>query len=1000
MDRNQRIEELFHAALERETDERDAFLAGACGTDQDLMAEISSLLAAHDQPEDFIDAPAVKLAEELLAEPELGAPELGAMDGRPFGHYRILSPLGAGGMGVVYLAEDAHLSRKVALKLLPPHFTQSPDRLRRFIREAKSASALNHPNIITIHETGEVEGVHYIATEFIDGETLRQKISGAGMKLREAIDLATQVATALAAAHAAGIVHRDIKPENIMERRDGYAKVLDFGLAKLTDPTQGAVISGKTLKAGGTTTPGVVMGTITYMSPEQARGLEVDARSDIFSLGVVLYEMITGAPPFVGATTADVIAAILTYEPPQLSHSAPGSLAELGRIVSKALRKDRARRYQDINDLLLDLKELRQELEFETKLGIPPQGVETAAASGRHTGAETGQARTVATGEVSGARANLSLDHLMGEIKRHKLRVGLTLAAAVVAVAAIGLGWYNQFGADQPGLSSAAFRSIPLTSFPGSETEPAFSPDGSRIAFVWNGEKEDNYDIYVQIINAGPPLRLTHNPSPDIAPAWSPDGGHIAFARVAGDERSIFLIPAMGGPERKLLSITAATESWKAARLSWSPDGKLLAFPGKDSPQDAANIFLLSVETLEKRLLLPAPAGYVDMVPAFSPDGKTLAFIRRYGTSNREIYLVPAAGGEPARLTHDNRTIDSLAWAPDGRAILFTSDREGGSALWQISASGGAPERLYVGREDVYEVAVSQQSHRLAYLQSLTDTNIWRWEKPGSSGRGKPPVKLIASTRQETNPQYSPDGNKIVFTSDRSGHLEIWVCESDGSNPVRLTSFNGPFTGSPRWSPDGRQIAFDCTAAGPRDIYVVSVEGGPSRRLTTGPSEEVRPSWSRDGRWIYFGSNHGGDWQVWKTPVAGGEAAQITRRGGHEAFESPDGKFVYYSARPASLGIWRVPVGGGEEVRLIDQGAQSNWVVLDQGIYFLTSRANARSNVEFFSFATGQITQIGEIEKQLNTAGPSLSVSPDGRWFLYSRLDQGGSDIMLVENFR
>jgi Tol biopolymer transport system component len=386
------------------------------------------------------------------------------------------------------------------------------------------------------------------------------------------------------------------------------------------------------------------------------------------------------------------------------------------------------------------------------------------------------------------------------------------------------------------------------------------------------------------------------------------------------------------------------------------------------------------------------------MAPAYSPDGKTLAFIRRYGTSNREIYLVPAAGGEPRRLTHDNRTVDSLAWTPDGRTILFASDREGGNTIWRIPVSGGAPERLSVGREDVFEVAISPQGNRLAYLQWLNDTNIWRWETPGSAG--KPPVKLVASTRQDTNPQYSPNGEKIVFTSDRSGHLEIWMCESDGSNPVQLTYFNGPFAGSPRWSPDGRQIAFDCTAAGPRDIYIVSAEGGPVRRLTTEPSEEVRPSWSRDGRWIYFGSNRGGDWQVWKTPVAGGEAVQVTRRGGHEAFESPDGKFVYYTIRPASFGVWRVPAEGGEEVRMIDRGSQSNWAMMDQGIYFLTAGANARSHIEFFSFATSRVTQLGEIEKQLNTAGPSLSVSPDGRRLLCSRLDQGGSDIMLVENFR
>ncbi len=586
-------------------------------------------------------------------------------------------------------------------------------------------------------------------------------------------------------------------------------------------------------------------------------------------------------------------------------------------------------------------------------------------------------------------------------VKRHKLGAAFALAAMVVAIGAGLYYWLNRNVAER---ATAAFKSVPLTSFPGVESEPAFSPDGSRIAFVWNSEKEDNFDIYVQLINAGPPLRLTSDPGRDIAPAWTPDGSHIAFTRIhgiAGGERTIFLIPAMGGTERKLLSINTASESWLAARLSWSPDGKLLAFSGKESPQSMASIFLLAVETLEQRQLTPPPlAGYSDTNPAFSPDGKTLAFIRRHGTSSREIYLAPAAGGEPRRLTNDNRTIDSVAWTADGRGLVFTSDRSGLSSLWRISASGGAPERFAVGGENVHDAALSRQGDRLAYSQELADTNIWRWEAPESAGRRRPPIKLIASTRIDTNPQYSPDGRKIAFVSDRSGGMEVWVCDSDGSNLVRLTHFNGPFVGSPRWSPDSRQIAFDCVAGNPRDIYLVSAEGGLARRFTTGASEEVRPSWSRDGKWIYFGSNRGGDWQLWKAPAGGGAAAQVTRQGGSEAFESPDGKFVYYSIGSLRPGVWRVPVEGGEEVRVIERAAQGAWAVSDRGIYFLTPKANRKAMVEFYDFATRQITQLGEIEKEMNTLGPNFSVSPDARWILCSRMDQSGSDVMLVENFR
>jgi eukaryotic-like serine/threonine-protein kinase len=360
-ERYQRIGQLFHEALELEPGQRPAFLAQACADDEDLRQEVESLLASNEQAAAFIAAPAFAVAAQELAE----APGP-ALIGQRIGHYQILSLLGAGGMGEVYLAEDQRLRRKVALKLLPARFTQEAERVRRFEQEARAASALNHPNILTIHEIGEVDGRHYLVTEFIDGQTLRQRMKSARLEIREALDVAVQIASALAAAHEAGIVHRDVKPENVMLRRDGYIRVLDFGLAKLAELTQSTHT--EALTAGEVSTEaGLVMGTVRYMSPEQARGQKVDARSDIFSLGIVLYEMIAGRAPFEGETSSDVIAALLAKEPLPLTQFLSEVPVELERIVTKALRKDREERYQTVNDLLRDLKGLRQELDVRAK---------------------------------------------------------------------------------------------------------------------------------------------------------------------------------------------------------------------------------------------------------------------------------------------------------------------------------------------------------------------------------------------------------------------------------------------------------------------------------------------------------------------------------------------------------------------------------------------------------------------------------------------------------
>jgi len=613
-------------------------------------------------------------------------------------------------------------------------------------------------------------------------------------------------------------------------------------------------------------------------------------------------------------------------------------------------------------------------------------------------GSESEKDSVASVSEGTVADTPSSAEAPLGWIGRHKRALAAALAVMVVA-AAVGFGLYRWLNQGRANHIRTANKSIPFTTYPGAEIEPVFSPDGSRIAFVWNGLNEDNFDIYVQLINAGPPLRLTSSPEQDMAPAWSPDGSLLAYTRVYETEKAIFTIPAMGGPERKILPINS-TEPWLATRLSWTPDGKFIAFSGKESSESSASICLVSIETREQRQLLAPSAGYLDTSPVFSPDGKTLAFIRRRASSNRELYVVPVSGGEPKRLTNDSRMIDALAWTPDSREIVFASNRDGAHRLWRIPILSGTPELLPVEGDNLRDVAISLRGNRLSYRRSMSDVNIWRWERVGSAGKFASPTNLIASTRADNSAQYSPDGKKIAFATDRSGSQEIWICNSEGADLIRLTYFGGPRVGSPRWSPDGRQIAFDCTAEGPRDIYIVSADGGPARRFTSENSDEVRPSWSRDGRWIYFGSNRTGEWQVWKARLSGGPAEQVTRKGGYDAVESPDARFVYYSMGARTPGLWRVAGSGGEESLMIDRVLDGKWAVIDQGIYFLTPLENRKAAVEFFSFTTERISRSGEIENELNSQGPGFSVFPDGKKILCSRIDRSGSDIMLVENFR
>ncbi|HEY6400075.1 MAG TPA: winged helix-turn-helix domain-containing protein [Blastocatellia bacterium] len=592
----------------------------------------------------------------------------------------------------------------------------------------------------------------------------------------------------------------------------------------------------------------------------------------------------------------------------------------------------------------------------------------------------------------------------------------------LLAVGLIGVPIYLYFKPLGPagagGGAAPAINVVPLTTYLGRESQPSFSPNGNQIAFVWSGEKDDNQDIYVRIVDGGNCVRLTDDPGEDVNPVWSPDGRTIAFYRSSPDGDGIFIVPALGGAERKLTGVWAnrfgfGSHIW----IHWSPDGKWLAVGDKTSAEEPFSLFLISPETGEKRRATSPPASVVgDCSPAFSPDGSQLAFVRVISALVGEVYVVAANGGEPKRLTFDGAGVSNLAWVPNGREIVFARRQGGKSQLFRIPVEGGAPEWLTATGNEAQYPAFSSDGTRLAWRQNTVNTDIFKLALDSGSEKSPPLASLIVSTALEASPRFSPDGKRIAFVSNRSGSDEIWVCDSDGENPIRLTSFRGPLAGSPSWSPDGKQIVFDCRPEGNADIYVVSAEGGQWQRLTADSAEDIVPSWSRDGRWIYFTSNRpseGGSGegpsgpsnrlQIWKMPVDGGAAIQMTRQGGFEPMESHDGRWIYFTQDRGSASILRMPAAGGAETPVIDfhqKGYSRIWTATNEGVYFAVADSNTQSTIKFFSFSTGIERTVAKIDRALPNGISGLTVSPDGKWLLFPLYSQRGSDLMMIENFR
>ena len=562
-------------------------------------------------------------------------------------------------------------------------------------------------------------------------------------------------------------------------------------------------------------------------------------------------------------------------------------------------------------------------------------------------------------------------------------------------------GWYFRAKGPPP-----VWRPVPLTSYRGSERNPALSPDGNQVAFAWDGEKRDNFDIYIKLIGSGPPLRLTTNPATDVSPAWSPDGRTIAFLRrLEGDRNELLLIPALGGPERKLAETLQTRLELGLRSVAWSPDGLWLVVSHRERDEQGEALFLISAQTGEKRRLTQPPRGYLsDLTPVFSPDGRAVAFSRLSSPGASEVYLQQLSGdfeaaGEARRLTTNGRWAVDPVWTADGRYILhLLADRRGGPPeLRRIVTSGSsASEPVPLPQDDLHELSLGKH---LVYSRGTGDTNIWRAEVPSPGGPASQPQLLISSTLNDTQPRYSPDGKKIAFCSTRSGAREIWVAEADGSNPVQLTSFGGPFVGFMNWAPDSQRLVFHALPQGHADLFTIPAAGGSPKRLTMGtPSENLGPSYSQDGRSIYFTSSRSGQFEVWKMPAEGGDPIQVTHGGGRSPIESPDGKTLYYAHLLPEKGIWRMPVAGGEGMRVTGPTTDvPEFVVTAEGIYYAAAPESPNQTlIRFLSFSSGKTVPVLVTDRPI---ARGLSLSPDQRFLAFAQRDQMGTDLMLIENF-
>lgn len=904
-------------------------------------------------------------------------------------------------MGEVYRAQDTELGRPVALKFLSPEVATHQSRVKRFVQEAQAASALNHPNILTVHQIGREEDTIFIATEFVDGVTLRDHMRKP-LKLIEVLDIATQIAAALVAAHAAGIVHRDIKPENIMVRKDGIVKVLDFGLAKLTERQDTS--SEATTIALVNTEPGSVLGTASYMSPEQAAGREVDARTDIWSLGVVLYEMIAARPPFEGASKSHIIVAIIDHDPTPITRFAPNVPEALELIITEALAKDVEERCQTAKEMLGKLRRLKQRLESgaipssisELKPSAPPHSSAPAAVGTLQEPVRT----TAPTADLADTRARSRL----GGLIKGSSKVAAAVTIGLIAFVVISFGLFKLF------MQPKQFGPVKMTALTTGgrlndeniRGQLTISPDGKYVVCAAGNDKEQA-SLWLRQISTNSLVRIV---PPEngvfLATTFSPDGEMVYYVALLERNKfvpTLYRIPVLGGTPTKIMDRVSGA-------IAVSHDGNQFAFVRKNE-EDMALMVANTDGSGQSRTIAVTkqPNGFSISGPSWSPDGKRIAcgMINGTGAGNSTVVEVPIGGGDPKPIGSEKwASVGRVIWLADNSGLIMTAQPEFssiGTQVWFLPYSDGPARRITNDLNGYGEVSLglTADSSTIATLQQVMSSSIWITRPNEDENQAR---QIVKTSLPETI-AWTPDG-KIVYASRTGENWDIWSAHDDGSEPKQLTA-DAYIDQQPSVCGDGRYIVFQSNRSGSRNIWRVDMDGSNPKQLTEGVSEDSVPVCSPDGSSVVFMSVRSGKLAIWKVAINGGPPVQLTDRVSQLPSISPDGKLIAYfyndeqENNQPKLSI--IPFEGGAPVKTINlsrtvQPVGFAWMPDGQSVAYLASESG--------NFNVWSQPIDGTAPKQLTNFKSDLinsfAISRDGKVAAYRF--SATRDIVLIKDFR
>jgi len=875
--------------------------------------------------------------------------------GTRLGPYEILAPVGAGGMGEVYRARDTRLHREVAIKVLPAALASDPERLNRFEKEARSASSLNHPNIVTIYDIGSVDSVSYMAMELVNGETLRAALADGAMPVRRVLQVGAQIAEGLAKAHSAGIVHRDLKPENVMVTEDGLVKILDFGLAKLTQPEGSGAEATHAPTVSGATEPGIVMGTVGYMSPEQALGKAVDFRSDQFSFGSIVYEMATGRRAFARGSAPQTLSAIIQEEPEPIAAVNGNVPAPVRWIVERCLGKEPRNRYASTEDLARELATVRDHLSEATS--------------------------------SSGVRA--PVDRSMPARRRAWVPA---LVAAVLLVAA-GLTFWQGRRTDVPDANPlAGARFSRLTDWEGSELDAAISLDGKFVVFL--SDRDGPFDAWVTQLGSGQFLDLTRGQFPELlheeirSTGFSPDAAHVWLRIAAKDASStaaIWMVPTLGGAAQPLVD--------RALIAVWSPDGRRLLY---HTSERGDPIFVADSNGANGREIFKDKPGFHCHFPTWSLDGRFVYFVRGIPTiGDTDIWRVPSSGGTPERITEHHARVGYPVFL-DPRTLIHTVAGEEGSHLYAADVERRTAHRVSFGLEEYISISGSADGRRLVATVANPTQSLWSVPITAGIADEAAVTRFALPTARAAAPRFGRDF--LLYLSSKGGAAGLWKWK-DGTATELWSPAGGALTAAPAVAPDGSHVCFSIRQGGRSRLQIVSADGTGLKAVAPSLDSRGAPTWSADGKWIAVTGEEGGANPLYKIPVGGGAPVRLVEGVAHNPVWSPDGRMIVYSEglQGAKYQLKAI-TPEGQPVPLPDlwvrtSGDRYRFLADGKSLVFVQG-AFRQQEFWLLDFATGRTRALTNLRPGFQMK--SFDVSPDGKRIVFDRFREN-SDVVLID---